>query len=60
MAPAQKRLEPDLRATKFNALRFPVVTNVDAEAITIGGGGARSADPPGHACRCAGSIPCAR
>ena len=36
MAPAQKRFEPDLRATKFNALRFPVITNVDAEAIESG------------------------
>jgi [acyl-carrier-protein] S-malonyltransferase len=36
MAPAQKRLEPDLRAAKFNDLRFPLVTNVDAEAITSG------------------------
>ena len=36
MAPAQKRFELDLRATKFNALRFPVITNVDAEAIESG------------------------
>jgi [acyl-carrier-protein] S-malonyltransferase len=36
MAPAQQRLEADLRAVKFSALRFPVVTNVDAEAITTG------------------------
>ena len=36
MAPAQKRLEPDLRAAKFHALKFPVVTNVDAEAISTG------------------------
>ena len=36
MAPAQKRLEPDLRATAFAPLRFPVITNVDAEAITSG------------------------
>ena len=36
MAPAQKRLEPDLRAAAFTALRFPLVTNVDAEAITSG------------------------
>ena len=36
MEPAQKRLEPDLRAAKFNALRFPVITNADAEAITTG------------------------
>jgi [acyl-carrier-protein] S-malonyltransferase len=36
MTPAQKRLEPDLRATAFRALRFPVVTNVDAEAATQG------------------------
>jgi [acyl-carrier-protein] S-malonyltransferase len=36
MAPAQHRLEPDLRAAKFADLRFPLVTNVDAEAITSG------------------------
>jgi len=36
MAPAQQRLEPDLRAAAFGALRFPVITNVDAEAITSG------------------------
>lgn len=36
MMPAQKRLEPDLRAAKFSDLRFPLVTNVDAEAVTAG------------------------
>jgi len=36
MAPAQHRLEPDLRAAKFADLRFPLITNVDAEAITSG------------------------
>jgi [acyl-carrier-protein] S-malonyltransferase len=36
LAPAQKRLEPDLRAVKFSALRFPVITNVDAEEISTG------------------------
>jgi len=36
MEPAQKRLEPELRAEAFGALRFPVITNVDAEAITSG------------------------
>src|SRR5271154_4439998 len=36
MAPAQKRLEADLRAAKFGALKFPVITNVDAEAIATG------------------------
>jgi [acyl-carrier-protein] S-malonyltransferase len=36
MASAQKRLEPDLRATTFGPLRFPVVTNVDGEAVTSG------------------------
>lgn len=36
MAPAQKRLEPELRAAAFGALKFPLVTNVDAEAITSG------------------------
>ena len=36
MAPAQKRFELDLRATKFNALHFPLITNVDAEAVESG------------------------
>ena len=36
MAPAQERLEADLRAATFHALRFPVITNVDAEAVTAG------------------------
>lgn len=36
MAPAQERLEPDLRAANFNPLRLPVVNNVDAEAVTSG------------------------
>src|SRR5271168_892323 len=36
MEPAQKRLEEDLRATKFHALRFPLYTNVDADATTEG------------------------
>jgi [acyl-carrier-protein] S-malonyltransferase len=36
MQPAQARLEPDLRAAKFNTLKFPVITNVDAEAETSG------------------------
>lgn len=36
MLPAQQRLEPDLRAAKFGSLRFPVITNVDAEAVTSG------------------------
>jgi [acyl-carrier-protein] S-malonyltransferase len=36
MAPAQKRLELDLRATKFHDLKFPVYTNVDAEETTNG------------------------
>ena len=36
LAPAQKRLEADLRAVKFSAPRFPIITNVDAEAITSG------------------------
>lgn len=31
--PAQKRLEEDLRNTAFRPLRFPLVTNVDAEVI---------------------------
>jgi [acyl-carrier-protein] S-malonyltransferase len=36
MMPAQERLEPDLRAAKFSRLRFPLITNVDAEAIATG------------------------
>jgi [acyl-carrier-protein] S-malonyltransferase len=36
MEPSQKRLEPDLRAAAFGPLRFPVITNADAEAITSG------------------------
>jgi [acyl-carrier-protein] S-malonyltransferase len=33
---AQQRLEPDLRAVKFHPLKFPVITNVDAESETSG------------------------
>jgi len=36
MAPAQKRLEHDLRAANFTALKIPLITNVDAEAIATG------------------------
>jgi [acyl-carrier-protein] S-malonyltransferase len=36
MLPAQRRLEPDLRAAKFATPRFPVITNADAEAETSG------------------------
>jgi [acyl-carrier-protein] S-malonyltransferase len=36
MMPAQKRLEGDLRSAGFQDLRVPLVTNVDAEAITSG------------------------
>jgi [acyl-carrier-protein] S-malonyltransferase len=36
MMPAQKRLETDLRAARFSSLKFPLITNVDAEAITTG------------------------
>jgi [acyl-carrier-protein] S-malonyltransferase len=36
LAPAQQRLEPDLRAVKFGAMKFPVITNVDAEAVILG------------------------
>jgi [acyl-carrier-protein] S-malonyltransferase len=36
MEPAQKRLEPELRAAAFSALRVPLVTNVDAESIKSG------------------------
>ncbi len=34
MKPAQDRLEHDLRALRFHIIRCPVVTNVDAEAVT--------------------------
>lgn len=36
MAAAQRRLEPDLRSAAFGPLRFPVITNVDAEAVSSG------------------------
>jgi [acyl-carrier-protein] S-malonyltransferase len=36
MLPAQQRLESDLRAAQFHDLKFPLITNVDAEAITTG------------------------
>jgi [acyl-carrier-protein] S-malonyltransferase len=36
LMPAQKRLESDLRTVEFSQLRFPVITNVDAEAVTTG------------------------
>jgi [acyl-carrier-protein] S-malonyltransferase len=36
MLPAQKRLEADLRSARFSSLKFPLITNVDAEAITTG------------------------
>jgi [acyl-carrier-protein] S-malonyltransferase len=36
MMPAQQRLEPDLRSAKFSDLCFPLITNVDAEAISKG------------------------
>jgi [acyl-carrier-protein] S-malonyltransferase len=36
MMPAQQRLESDLRATQFSALKIPLITNVDAQAITTG------------------------
>jgi len=36
MMPAQVRLEKDLRAAKFHDLRFPLITNVEAEAVTTG------------------------
>ena len=36
MMPAQKRLEVDLKASRFTALKFPLVTNVDAEAVVTG------------------------
>lgn len=36
MEPAQKKLEPELRSAAFSALRVPLVTNVDAEAVKSG------------------------
>jgi len=36
MQPAAVRLETDLRATEFHALRVPLVNNADAELITSG------------------------
>jgi len=36
MMPAQQRIEADLRATQFSALKIPLITNVDAQAITTG------------------------
>jgi [acyl-carrier-protein] S-malonyltransferase len=36
LMPAQQRLGPDLRAVSFGPLRFPLITNVDAEAINSG------------------------
>ncbi|HYL46983.1 MAG TPA: ACP S-malonyltransferase [Candidatus Limnocylindrales bacterium] len=36
MMPAQERLEPDLRTIPFHDLRFPIVTNVDAEGVARG------------------------
>lgn len=36
LAPAQQRLEVDLRAAAFAPLRFPLITNVDAETIISG------------------------
>jgi [acyl-carrier-protein] S-malonyltransferase len=35
LTPAQERLEPDLRAATFGPLKFPVITNVDAEAVVL-------------------------
>jgi [acyl-carrier-protein] S-malonyltransferase len=36
LAPAQQRLEADLRTAAFGPLRFPLLTNVDAEAVLSG------------------------
>ncbi len=36
LMPAQRRLEADLRSVNFSELRFPVITNVDAESIATG------------------------
>jgi len=34
MQPAQAKMEPELRKTKFSDLSVPIVTNVDAEVTT--------------------------
>jgi [acyl-carrier-protein] S-malonyltransferase len=36
LAPAQQRLEVDLRGAAFGPLRFPLITNVDAEGVVSG------------------------
>jgi len=36
LMPAQQRLEGDLRKAAFGPLRFPLITNVDAETVTSG------------------------
>jgi [acyl-carrier-protein] S-malonyltransferase len=36
MKPAEERLEADFRRTAFHDLRFPLITNVDAEPVTSG------------------------
>jgi [acyl-carrier-protein] S-malonyltransferase len=36
LMPAQQRLETDLRAAAIGPLRFPLITNVDAEAVSSG------------------------
>src|SRR2546430_14934834 len=36
MAPAQEKLEKDLKQTEFAVLREPLVTNVDADTIASG------------------------
>lgn len=36
LTPAQQQLELDLRKAAFGPLRFPLLTNVDAEAVTSG------------------------
>ncbi len=36
MAPAQEKLEKDLKQTEFAVLRVPLVTNVDADTIASG------------------------
>jgi len=36
LAPAQQRLEIDLRGAAFGPLRFPLITNVDAEGAVSG------------------------
>ena len=56
MMPAQEKLEKDLRKTEFAALRFPLVTNVDADTETSGDEARDASDPSGDHARAVGRI----